>query len=280
MVNGVGTVLRVALPTSILTVEHGLALKSIRVHQVARWSSIFGVYEVVFYREPLTTNKEFREHRNLIEDHWKYFFTPPYLRKQLVPLTPTLRYIGMLPPIRLEAFNVSRKPKAGEMRLGYIFRDSNGTLKAFVGEEMPYAVSGNCKQNTGVVPLLVKSEKEHVVECVEKHVYTGPQLAFANSLKDALEKCRKVSKYVIATDRKGECPSRESVEHMRGNDITILFGSPKYDLFEIAEQEGFDLRKYVNYTWNTIPRQKVVTVRTEEALIITLGIVNVFLRGI
>jgi len=67
------TVLRVVLPTSILSVEHHLLLKSIRIHQVARWTSIFGVYEVVFYREPDTPIEEFEEHRKLILDHWEYF---------------------------------------------------------------------------------------------------------------------------------------------------------------------------------------------------------------
>jgi len=61
-----------------------------------------------------------------------------------------------------------------------------------------------------------------------------------------------------------------------GVTTTILFGSPKYDLFEISEQEGIDLSKFIDYTWNTVPGQKVVSVRTEEALIITLGVVNAF----
>ncbi|MEM4933956.1 MAG: putative RNA uridine N3 methyltransferase [Desulfurococcaceae archaeon] len=280
MVGEITTVLRVALPTSILSVEHALALKSIRIHQVARWSSIFGVYEVVFYKEPSTTSREFKEHKAIIEDHWKYFFTPPYLRKQLVPFKPTLKHVGILPPIRLEIFSVSQRPRAGELRLGYVFRDVDGEVKALVGDNEPYVVLGNCKQDAGILPVIVRSEKERIVECSSEPVYVGPRLAFANCLKELLERYRKVSKHLIATDRKGEYPSTELVESMRGCDIMLLFGSPQHDLFEIASQEGFAMRRYVDYVWNTVPRQKVVTVRTEEALIITLGIVNAFLRGI
>lgn len=280
MVNLTGTTLRVALPTSILVVEHGRALRSIRIHQIARWSSIFGAHEVIFYKEPTTTNRDFREHKTLIEDHWRYFFTPPYLRKQLIPLTPTLKYVGLLPPIRLEIFNVNKRPRVGEIRLGYVYMDNDGTLKALIGDTLPYTVIGECKEAGEIRTLVVKSTEKRTVECVNKYVYTGPRLSFANSLREVLERYRKKSRYIIVTDRTGEVPTYEQVKILRGSDVTILFGGPKHDLFEIAKQEGFDLKEHADYVWNTIPLQKVVTVRTEEALIITLGVINAFLGGI
>lgn len=273
------TTLVIALPTSILSIEPSLPLKSIRIHQIARWSSIFGVSEVVFYKEPLTDLIEFREHKTLIEDHWRYFFTPPYLRKKLVPLTSTLKFVGMLPPIRLEVFNVKKKPKNGEIRLGYVFRNHEGGLKATVGDEVDYSVIGECGEE-GLTTLLVIDEKEHLVKCIDKRVYTGPSVSFTTSLKGLLSKYRGLVNWIIATDRKGTYPEKNTVEKLRGTTTLVLFGSPKYDLFEIANQEGFQLEDYVNYVWNTIPRQKVVTVRTEEALVITLGVINAFLRGI
>ena len=281
MNNVAAVTLRVAIPTSILEVESSLALKSIRINQVARWCSIFGVYEVIFYKDPFTSDELFKEHKTVIKDHWRYFFTPPYLRKLLVPLTPALKYVGMLPPIRLNIFNVNRRPKAGELRLGFLYRDSSGELKALVGNSVPYDVLGECGKEQRIVLFLVKDEKRHLVECVDKPVYTGPQLTFSSSLREVIEKYRKTrNSFIVATDRKGEIPLPHVVEGMRGSNLVLLFGSPKYDLFEIASQEGFHLEDHVDYVWNTIPRQKVVTVRTEEALIITLGIINAFLRGI
>lgn len=272
------TVLRVVLPTSILSVEHHLLLKSIRIHQVARWTSIFGVSEVVFYREPDTPIEEFEEHKKLILDHWKYFFTPPYLRKHLVPLKPTLKYVGMLSPIRLEVFNVSRKPRIGELRIGYIYIENN-KLKALIGDKLPYTPINECREKEFNLVRVVDVEKR-LVECTNQFVYTGPRLSFSNSLYRALEESRRISRFIVATDRKGKIVSREEVEKIRGSTTTILFGSPKYDLFEISEQEGIDLSKFIDYTWNTVPGQKVVSVRTEEALIITLGVVNAFLRAV
>lgn len=274
------TIVRVALPTSILSVEHSLLQKSIRIHQVARWTSIFGVYEVVFYKDALTSPDEFREHVRLIEKHWKYFFTPPYLRKLLVPLSPELRYVGFLPPIRLEVFNVKKVPREGEERLGFVFKSPEGILKAYIGLPQVYEVVGECKRINDVVLLKVVSVREQKVQCVEREVYRGPRVVFESSLKHAAEKYRRLSNYIVLTDRKGELPQESSVKLMKDKDITLFFGSPKYDLFELSEKEGFDISKLADYVWNTVPRQKVATVRTEEALIITLGILNMFLKGI
>ncbi|MEM1638598.1 MAG: putative RNA uridine N3 methyltransferase [Desulfurococcaceae archaeon] len=273
------TFLRVVLPTSILSVEHHLALKSIRIHQVARWTSIFGVHEVVFYKEPSTDREEFNEHKKLIENHWRYFFTPPYLRRKLIPINPLLKYVGMLPPIRLEVFNVSKKPRNNEIRVGYIYRDSNRKLRALIGDDAVYSVVNQCEK-TGLTPLRVRDVERRIVECIETPLYTGPRLLFTGSLREAVDNYRAISKFVIATDRNGLYPGKELIEAMRGSDVTLLFGGPRFDLFEISSQEGFELGDYVDYVWNTIPRQKVVSVRTEEALIITLGIINVFLRGL
>lgn len=274
------TIVRVALPTSILSVEHTLLQKSFRVHQIARWTSIFGVYEVVFYKDFSTDTEEFYEHRRIIQEHWKYLFTPPYLRKLLVPLSPELRYVGMLPPVRLNAFNVGRKPRVGDERLAYVFRDFDGKLKAHLGASNPFKIVGDCsKVNSVVLVKVVNDEREEAV-CLDKEVYRGPLLTFTSSLKETVEKYRRIVDYIIVTDRKGFIPEPSEVERMKGRDILILFGSPKYDLFELAEQEHFKIQEYADFTWNTVPEQKVATVRTEEALIVTLGVVNIYLKGI
>lgn len=277
MRNARETSITIALPTSILSIEHSLLLKSIRIHQVARWSSIFGVKEVVFYREPSTTPEEFREHQTLISDHWSYFFTPPYLRRRLIPRTRSLRYVGVLPPIRLNVFNVGRKPVQGEIRIGYVFRDEDGSLRALIGDSSTYLVQGACR--TGLLPLRIIDIERRIVEVYDKEVYRGPSIQFANSLRETVASIRGRVDYLIATDRDGEIVSDAPVRILRGRRVGILFGSPKYGLFEISSQEGFDLRRYVDYNWNTIPNQEVVTVRTEEALIVTLGVINAFLRG-
>ncbi|MFZ8782378.1 MAG: putative RNA uridine N3 methyltransferase [Desulfurococcaceae archaeon] len=271
------TLIKVILPTSILAIEHTPLLKALRVHQVARWTAIFSVHEVVFYKEPTTGYTEFQEHEKLIKAHWNYFFTPPYLRKILIPPNPALRYVGALPPIRLEAFNTAKRPRVGEIRVGLVYREPDGRLHAHVGGRVPYLVKDGCEE--GLRPVRVVSVEKKLVECVEKPAYLGPRLVFTTSLHEALEEVEKTSDFIIATDKKGSVPSTSEVLRVCKSRVAILFGSPKYDLFEIAQQEGISLIDHVDYVWNTVPGQRVVSIRTEEALVITLGVVNVFLSS-
>ncbi|MEM1628956.1 MAG: putative RNA uridine N3 methyltransferase [Desulfurococcaceae archaeon] len=272
--------LRVILPTSILEVEHSLLLKSNRIHQVARWCSIFGVKEVVFYKEFSTSIEKFARDKEIIEMHWKYFFTPPYLRKVLVPINPLLRHVGLWPPIRLEIYDKEPVPRTGEYRLGYSVKSRDGYFKINIdGKNFYRAVNADCEE--GLVLVVVKDVNKKLVECINSNdVYTGPRLKFAVKLIDEILE-HKNRGLMIATDRKGRLPSIKDIDKIRGYpsaEINILFGSPRHDLFEIANGEGFDLDKYVDFIWNTIPGQKVVSIRTEEALLITLGVLNMLLN--
>jgi hypothetical protein len=54
-----------------------------------------------------------------------------------------------------------------------------------------------------------------------------------------------------------------------------LFGAPSRGLHEIAKDEGLKLNELVDIIVNTIPKQGTETVRTEEALLATLAVLNV-----
>jgi len=57
--------------------------------------------------------------------------------------------------------------------------------------------------------------------------------------------------------------------------ILVIFGSPARGLPEIARDEGVRLDTLVDYMVNTVPCQGTETVRTEEALLATLAVLNV-----
>ncbi len=56
--------------------------------------------------------------------------------------------------------------------------------------------------------------------------------------------------------------------------ILLAFGAPTQGLYEIMKHEELNLDAAVDFVVNTIPNQQVETVRTEEALLATLGILN------
>ena len=57
--------------------------------------------------------------------------------------------------------------------------------------------------------------------------------------------------------------------------ILVAFGAPSRGLHEIAKEEGAKLEAIVDFVVNTIPEQGTATVRTEEALLASLAILNV-----
>lgn len=54
----------------------------------------------------------------------------------------------------------------------------------------------------------------------------------------------------------------------------IAFGSPKMGLKEILAQEKLDPEDVFHYFLNTVPDQQTATVRTEEAIMVSLAILD------
>jgi predicted SPOUT superfamily RNA methylase MTH1 len=57
--------------------------------------------------------------------------------------------------------------------------------------------------------------------------------------------------------------------------VLVAFGAPSRGLHEIAEDESLKLADLVDFVVNTVPNQGTATVRTEEALLASLAILNV-----
>ena len=60
--------------------------------------------------------------------------------------------------------------------------------------------------------------------------------------------------------------------------ILVAFGAPSRGLHEIVKKENSRLEDIADFIVNTVPEQGTETVRTEEALIATLAIMNVHFR--
>ena len=57
--------------------------------------------------------------------------------------------------------------------------------------------------------------------------------------------------------------------------VLVAFGAPSRGLHEIAKEEGAKLEAMVDFVVNMIPAQGTATVRTEEALLASLAILNI-----
>jgi predicted SPOUT superfamily RNA methylase MTH1 len=61
----------------------------------------------------------------------------------------------------------------------------------------------------------------------------------------------------------------------KSNCTLVAFGAPTRGLHEIVKDEGANLNDIVDFVVNTVPDQGTETVRTEEAILASLAILNV-----
>ena len=127
-----GKRISVAFPDTVLEEHDSLREKTVKLGQVARACSIFGVDSVEVFRDPRGGGEA-----PLIRRVLEYLETPQYLRRRLFPLDESLKYAGLLPPLRIP----SHKPKVasaslhpGEFREGAVLDDG---VTVDVGLEVP-----------------------------------------------------------------------------------------------------------------------------------------------
>jgi len=272
----------VAIPASVISDTPHLREKTSKVGLIGRAAAIFRVNEIIVYADNPKVNQT--ADLNLIATLLSYIETPQYLRKRLFKLEPKLQYAGILPPLRTPHHPLNReieKLKAGEYREGVVLSKIEDAALVDIGVERPATMRE--KQFTIGKRLTVRVTKvgrEVEVQTADRSeipVYLGYAVDVAkHSLKVLLEK--RHFDLTIATSRKGlkliDIAGELAEKWKRANNVLLAFGGPTRGLYEIARDQGASLNDLVDFVVNTIPAQGTETVRTEEALMATLAILN------
>jgi len=248
----------VFIPDSLLEEKDDPKIRTYKVGQIARAAAIFGVEHIWIYR---AGGRDGKFIRTVLE----YAETPQYLRKRLFPLMPELRYAGVLPPLRIPSHKLKGEPKIGEVREGYAFRRGKRTY-ADIGLDELAEVTQNDVEGRGTFRVVsVKPLKVVPTKPVE---YWGYRVHLSRRpLAKTLKKAR--LDVVIATSKMGVDVRRAKLPDLSG-DVGLVFGSPRRGVFELLDEPyEFDV------TLNTLPSQWTETVRTEEAVLATLAVLNV-----
>ncbi len=253
--------LSIAIPSSFLEDSADWKIKTYKVGLIGRALAVFRVSKVYIYLDTEV------EESHLISGILEYMEMPQYLRKRLIPIKESLKYVGVLPPLRTPHHPVKKRIRdlrVGEIREGYAKVGPDGRVRVDIGVESPALLKGETGEGRVTVRVCSKTPLE--VEPAEPPRYWGYKVERV-SISD-LEK-----KNLIISSRK--CPVvdlRELSEYLRGKDeVCIVFGSPKRGVFEIAKKAGVELRGICG---NFIPEQGTETVRTEEAVYSALSIIN------
>lgn len=276
----------IAIPASVVSDTPHLREKTSKIGLIGRAAAIFKVDEIIVYLDNPETNQ--RHEIDLIATLLAYMETPQYLRKRLFKLKPTLQYAGILPPLRTPHHPLNRKTKdlkIGEYREGVTLSNKENDTLIDIGVEKPAIIQNKqLPKNKRITVKITKINEQAQVEIASReeiphywgYTITPETQPFVKMLKN------RNFDLTIATSKYGT-PFADAYEEISerwqpAQKILVAFGAPTQGLYEIVKREGFNLDDIVDFIVNTIPTQGTETVRTEEALIASLAILNMHLR--
>jgi hypothetical protein len=255
-----GRKLSVAIPDTVLEDHDSLREKTVKLGQIARSCSLFGVDLIQVFRDPRGRGESALMRRVL-----DYLETPQYLRKRLFPLDESLRFAGLLPPLRIPSHR-PRVPveslRAGELREGFVLDDGR---MVDIGLDRPLELERDANpltritvRVTGVTPL--RGTVGDRSRSGEYWGYSTEEVGIGKLLSDQRFPLK------IATSRSGrplpDCLPVLGDAFSRSRSCLVLFGSPSRGLRETIP----DLEEKTDFVVNLYPEQHVATVRTEEAV--------------
>jgi methyltransferase len=258
----------VALPDTLLEERGSLREKTVKLGYVARACSIFGVDLVQVYRD-----EGGRGEPRLIRKVLEYLETPQYLRRRLFPMDDELRYAGLLPPLRIP----SHKPKVTleELRIGAVregVANRDGTVD--IGLDEMFTLAGRAQPDHRVT-VQVESVDPPRASAVGKggqHEYWGYAVE-EGTLSEVLADGRfslKLGTSRFGSDLKVALPELQAAVRS-ADSVSLVFGAPSRGLFDMV---GPRLPERLGFVLNLFPEQHVQTVRTEEALLVGLGLLG------
>jgi predicted SPOUT superfamily RNA methylase MTH1 len=195
------------------------------------------------------------------------------LRKRAFPIKAELKHAGILPPLRTPHHPIDDSPKVGEYRQGFtVKRNKKGTYVDIGMDSLVF-----CKEQLSVNKIfsfkITKIAKEIIVTPdVPDDIYWGYNVIPSNkNLKNSLNLIN--PDFVIETTRYGDNINSifNELKHKvnESKNIAVLFGGPYSSIEEDISSSKWDIVKL-----NSILNQETETVRTEEAVLATLSLLN------
>jgi predicted SPOUT superfamily RNA methylase MTH1 len=272
----------IAIPASVISDTPHLREKTSKIGLLGRTAAIFRVNEILVYHDNAKIDQ--RRDIDLIAALLTYMETPQYLRKRLFKLEPRLQFAGILPPLRTPHHPLNWKAKnlkAGEYREGVILSRTKKGALVDIGVEKPAHMFERQfdvgKRLTLRVAKVGEQVEVQTVNRAEIPQYWGYMVSTEScSFGKLVEKGR--FGLTIATSKIGAKFTDKAVKMAekwaKANTILVGFGAPTRGLHEIVRDEGTNLSSLVDFVVNTIPAQGTETVRTEEALLASLAVLN------
>ena len=287
----------VLVPSSLVREARDKREATRKLGYVARAATVFRADSLVVYPD---RDGERRWGGGFVRTVLAYAATPPYLRKEVWGRRDELEYAGILPPLRAPSQTGSGSEGSGSLRQGIVTEvGPDGRVRVNCGLQHPISLlvpSGMEVEEGERVTIRVSSREPLRARIVDAPLpgldvrEQGLDAALADDAGVRIAASRYGTELTV--DRLRDLSART-----REEGVTVAFGAPERGLPEILgvdppneppadgdrsdsgaasrddqvsepDTARFDL-------WlNTVPNQGSETVRTEEAMFVTLGCLN------
>ncbi len=275
--------LSIAIPASIISDTPHLREKTAKIGLIGRAAAIFRVDEIIVY--PDSSKMDQGRDLAFISLLLNYLETPQYLRKRLFKLEPDLEYAGILPPLRTPHHPLSGKTKhlkVGDYREGVVLSEVKEGLVVDIGVQQPALL----RQKQFAVGNRLTLQVVNIGKQIEVQNANHEDIPQYWGYKVRVEKQSFVQLMVdghfdlkIATAKIGDnftdIANKIITKWRSSHRVLLAFGAPSRGLHEITEDENVKLGRIADFVVNMVPNQGTMTVRTEEALLASLAILNV-----
>ena len=263
------------MPSSVLSVDSSLLEKTYKAGYLSRTLALYRIDEVIIYNDANSTNFDTK----FLELILKYQVTPPHIKKKLFRKSRLLRYAGLLPPVRLPNHDPPKEARVGYVLDGIIENCQEDICHVFLGKlnEGILKVNGNIKSEGKKIVTVkihkIVGDKIYLKESDWKDIYTGYKVRRSKRVKEAISRLSRDGYLVIGTSKLGLCITKDLINEIESKltkkkGIALVIGGP---------YKGIDINKGTyDYVLNTVINQGTITVRSEEALISTLSLLNLF----
>lgn len=255
----------IAIPHDVLSEAPDEESKVRKLGLIARAAAIFRVELIVIYHygRPLTEDIELA--RAVLE----YAVTPPYLRRKVFGIDRRLRHVGLLPPLKIPSHLAPREPRPGEVREGVVERWDGYYSLVYIGGGLYAKVP---RPHPVGARLLVRIEAPASRPGVYRaSVYRSTPPTYWGYRVEVRPLSRLFDGFdsVVLTGKEGSSICEVPLD-LRGRTL-VVFGGPRKGVDEIFREEGVEVRHpLVNF----VPGQGVESIRTEEAVLGVLAVLN------
>jgi methyltransferase len=275
--------LSIAIPASTISDTPHPREKTAKIGLIGRTAAIFRVDEIIVYPDNIKVDQ--RRDLDYIALLLNYLETPQYLRKALFKLDPDLEFAGILPPLRTPHHPLSGKTKhlqLGEYREGVVLSETKDGLVVDIGVQQ----SAVLRQKQFAIGERLTLQVINVGKQIEVQAANREDVPQYWGYKVRVEEqsfgqlmVKGVFDLKIATAKIGDTfigvANKINGKWLTSQHVLVAFGAPSRGLHEIAEDENLKLENIADFVVNMVPNQGTVTVRTEEALLASLAILNV-----